>query len=218
MLNANNRLFRAFVCVKPKTRKFLRMVAFLCPDDIPITLLPGASSLKINHHAAISECMKQRILNLKGAGYSIDPDLQDHIRQTLSFAESAFYIRHALHALLNRIPANIAQEPQSWEFLKRLAPQALCVCNFAEQFDLPPDEIATLLCQTALMLLINEQFPQAEMPIRKILQIALSDEKQPNPHAAYWLRQLANVLEKTGRADQAQPLLKQADDIDKNNL
>jgi tetratricopeptide (TPR) repeat protein len=215
MLDANNPYYRALVCIPPKTRDMLKIFAFYGKQEISSLHVMHVISLKMGLTDSMLHCLKQKIFTIKGVGLLMPAELQEHLRDSLSFAESAKCLAKALHALLSEFPPNLAENPDRWGYLQSLAPHAISVCGYAEQFDLPAESVANLLAQTALLLYLTEQYALAEPIIRKILQIAQADSDQPNPHSAYWLKLLAGVLEKTGRAEQAIPLLQKADQINK---
>jgi tetratricopeptide (TPR) repeat protein len=206
--------------VSEAARTLLRRLAWLSPEPIPESLLevevpedPGAVS---ESWEAISQLEGFSLLNRSAEQptFSVHRLVQQVGRLWQQQADEAE--PNELEQALGWIDAAFVGDPQdvrNWAVLDPLAPHAKAVAEFADQAGIAEP---TLRLFRELASLLNERaaFHDAELLMRRVVEILEARYGFNHPNVATALNNLAQLLQATNRLAEAEPLMRRALTID----
>jgi tetratricopeptide (TPR) repeat protein len=168
--------------VLPAAAEFLRLAAFLAPEDIPLDLLvPHASALPpvigtaLADAAQLDEVLaalrRYSLIDIKGSDISVHRTLQSTTRELMGEDESKLWAKSAAEIIKLSFPFD-SDDVRMWPECERLMPHGLEAALHAEELGVALIRAAGLLSQLGLYLKGRGDLDRAQELYQRALAIA----------------------------------------------
>ncbi|MEA2715811.1 MAG: hypothetical protein QOI99_128, partial [Actinomycetota bacterium] len=206
----------------------LRLLGYLCSDDIPLDLLrDGIDALPASLREAVRDeieledalryLVKYSLVDREGDVLRLHRLVQAVVRGSLTPEQRGLFAGAAIRLLQAAFPAK-PQRPDTWERCAQLVPHVLVASRRAEECQVEIEATVGLLRQAGVYLASYVQLAAAETVLQRALALAESWGGAGHPLVAEVLAVLGNVDRELGRLADGRAYLERALGIEEQNF
>lgn len=224
---------KTFQQLSPTAATILRLTAYLAPDPIPSEMFEkekpiveeaiglwcketGVQSDNQSIKAAIAELAAYSMVTREGSNFAVHRMVQDALRSKISEEQRRDWIERSL-LLLNDFSPPDPEDVCTWLTWDLLRPHAALVVRHADEAGIT-HPTNRLMNQLALLFLNKGLYPEAELLMRRIIQIDEDYFGPSCPEVVPNLNNLAQLLQETNRLMDAEPLMRRVLQICEDSL
>lgn len=206
---------------QPAVPALCRLLAFLGPHDVPLSLLrPGAGPPPEEPGAeladaaeldrAVATARRCALVERTGDGLGMHPAIQEAVRRSLSADRRDAWLAAAVRLLRARFPDEAGAHPDRWPLCARLLPHVDAVDELVGDGTVEPLALSWLLDRAAACLHARGQNDLARPRLERALAIRERELDADHPDTAESLDHLALLLHEDGELGSAGRVLRRA--------
>ncbi|MDP2896514.1 MAG: FxSxx-COOH system tetratricopeptide repeat protein [bacterium] len=208
----------------PVAADLLNLLAFLGPDEIPLSIvtggrkhLPKALSAAAKNAVAINRGIKAlrqySLVERSGDSVTVHRLVQAVVRDRLDERDKKKWAQAAVRLVNDALPVE-AHDVRTWPECARLLPHALSAAEHAEKLGVAPEATGRVLNQVGVYLWGRAEFREAKAALERALSIDEAAFGPNHPEVATHVNNLGNVLEALGDLKGAKKCCERALSID----
>jgi tetratricopeptide (TPR) repeat protein len=223
---------QTFEQLGPTAATLLRLTAFWAPDPILIDMLEQgaehiqqATALFFEEtgktldqppiRTALADLAEYSLISRQDGGtMTVHRVVQEVLRNQIPEERRKDWVEKALW-IVNDAADGDPEDVRTWPVWSRLQPHASVVMNLADHEGIS-DPTSRLMNHLATLFYAKGLYSQAELLVRRTLDIDKEAFGEQHPQVAIHLNNLALLLQDTNRLEEAEPLMRRALDIDKD--
>ena len=204
----------------PPAADFLRLIAFLAPDDVPRVLVSeGAEHLPEPLRSAVSDPLavdqalatlrRYSLVEIADESISLHRLVQAVVRDRLAEDDRSRWAEAAVALLTSAYPYQ-ENDVATWPTAARLLPHALAAAGHTEELEVTPEATGFLLYQAASYLRVRAEFAGARAVYERSLAIGEKVYGPNHSNVASIVNNLGNVLQQQGDPEGARAYYQRA--------